>query len=215
MKNGKPKKKSKTSNSKRANKKKKQKTVKSSRGSNRKTGNTKASPRPHKNVRRNKRGRQISFNKLSQEEREIYRAFNDLRLADEKKNLKAKVTKKRNDKLFVIKLNQKGFQNKIIALRNADFSNIDKFLRNKRIEPLYAFVTLKIKKPGETGYYFNGQKSPSSMVVNAENTKNFCINVLVSYNNDMVDLIQEKYDDDIKVYNVAEMSIRFLFPTTR
>lgn len=206
-------KKSKTADRKRSDKKKKNSARKKAKRNN---GGKSRSKKRHtgksKYAGKNKRKHVQRTGKLSAKERQIYGAFEALLKADEKKSRKKlKIHKKRGDNLFIIPLKQKGFQNKIVALRNADFSGIDKFLKRQKIEPLYAFVTLKIKHPEDGRNYFNGVKSPASMVVNTENTRDFAVSVLTEYNNDMVDLIQEQYDESVRVYNVVEMSIRFLF----
>lgn len=205
--------KNKNARNKRADKKKakEKRSGKKGTGSNdNKAGRKGTGKRAASNVGRNKRGSGKRSEKLSQKERAILREFEALLKADESVK-PAKIRKKRGDKLFIIDLRQRGFQNKIIALRNADFTIIDKFLKKQPTEPLYVVVTLKIKNPTEVGYFYNAKKSPPDMVVNTVNTKEFCIEVLRDYNDDMIDMIHEKYDEIIKVYNVIEMSIRFLF----
>jgi hypothetical protein len=211
MKNGKAKKKSKTVSSKRYNKKKAKKVNKVARGTNSKTGNKKRSTARVKSIRGNKRDRESDIKKLSKEEREIYRLLETFRLKSEREPA-ATITKKRGDKLFVIKLPKRNdIDKKVAAIENANFSGVEKFLRKQPIEPLFVFVTLKIKSPDKPGYYFNGKKSAPDMVVNTENTKSFCIELLHEYHERMTDMIEQHYDEQIKIYNIIELSLLFLF----
>jgi hypothetical protein len=212
MKNGK--KKSKTASRKLTNKAKSKKTNSGSKNNNRQTktkgGNT-GKPKP---IRGNKFGSKQRTKKLSAEkkrEREFYKLLETLRLKDERVK-PSSITKKRGENLFVIKLPKRNdFDKKLTSLYKTSFDPIDKFLRKQKIEPLYVFVTLKIKKPSQVGYYFNGEKSPATMVVNAENSKDFCIQLLQKYDEESKEIIQQYYDESQEVYNVVEMSLRFLF----
>lgn len=205
------------SGGKRTNKTQSKKAIKGSGKNSKQTGRKTANSRNTRNVKRNSA---LGFSQLSKTEREIYRTFETLLKQDEKASkVKGAEAKRKRSKgqtnLFVIPLPQKGMQAKINALRNAKFKNIETYLKRQDVEPLYVYCTLKIKKPKEPGYYFNGGISPITMVVNLENTKNFMIETLIDYNNDSIDAIQEQtHSSELnngKVYNVIEMSVRFLY----
>lgn len=175
-------------------------------------------------VRRNKSGKSSGIKTLSQPEREIYREFESLLKADlyEERQLAkvpgAKVVKRKgrfHKNLFEIPLPHKGIDNKIRALRNADFSNIERYLNKQKTEPLYVYVTLKIKIPEDSNFTFEGKLSSASMVVNTVNTKEFAIETLIDYNNRAIDSIQSGSasgeSNNGRVWNVVMLSIRFLF----
>jgi hypothetical protein len=214
MKNGKTKKKSKTVSRKRVNKTKSKKANSGTKNNNRQTKSKGGNTTRVKSVRTNKSGftkRTKKFSKEKKREREFYKLLEAIRLKDERVKPSV-ITKKRGDNLFVIKLPKRNdFDKKLTSLMKTSFVPIDKFLRKQPIEALYVFVTLKIKKPNEVGYYFNGEKSQASMVVNAENSKDFCIQLLEKYEEESKEIIQRYYDETQEVYNVVEMSLRFLF----
>lgn len=159
-----------------------------------------------------------------QREKEIRRDFEALLKADlyEEKKLKsvpgAKVVKrkgKNHKNLFEIPLPQKGVQNKVRAIINSDWSNIRRYLNNRYIEPLFVYVTLKIQIPDEKNFTFEGKLSPSDMVINTENTRDFAKEVLIDYNNRAIDSIQSGTSSGEmnggKVWNVVMLSLRFLY----
>lgn len=119
------------------------------------------------------------------------------------------IKKIRGENSFLIKLNYNGFQNKVIAINESDFSAIRKFL-DKRNPPKNAIAIFKIKKPGETGYFYVAKVSPPELHIDADNVKQWLAELLADYNNNTLDIIAE-YDEPTKQYNIISVTIRFNF----
>jgi len=126
-------------------------------------------------------------------------------------------SKKRGDNQISLNFRQRGFDNKIKALRSNVKTEFDYLLKKnkpkgaKTVKPPKAvMIVLKIKKPGEPGYYYNSKVSDPDFVVNKKNIVDLMAQSLSEYNNNMAD-IAESYDEPTRVYNVQGMAVRFLY----
>lgn len=102
------------------------------------------------------------------------------------------------------------FLNKVRFINKWDAKQINPLL-NKAVKRPRAFaVILKIKKPGEPGYFYTTELSPPDMVPNAENIQAFTASVVSDYNNTYAELA-ENYDEPVKPYDVKEVTIRIIY----
>jgi len=125
--------------------------------------------------------------------------------------VEASIKKIRGQHLFYISLNQKGFQNKVLAVQRADFSPIQRYIDKLNDIPINSVITFKVKKPDTPGHYYMAQVSPADMHIDASNLKQWLAELLADYNNNMLDLIDEIYDEQISPYNIVAATIRLNF----
>ena len=123
----------------------------------------------------------------------------------------SKVKKIRAQHLFLITLPQKGFINKVRAIQAMNFSFIDKYISKVKDIPVSCVIVFKIKKPGEKGYFYQSNISPFEMHIEGETIKQFIAQLLSDYNNNTIDIIEEKYDGEGKQYNIVSCTVRLNF----
>ena len=77
--------------------------------------------------------------------------------------------------------------------------------------PVSCDIVFKIKKPGEKGYFYQSNISPFEMHIEGETIKQFIAQLLSDYNNNTIDIIEEKYDGEGKQYNIVSCTVRLNF----
>lgn len=241
MKNAKKKKtgtgktKSKNVSRQRANKKKVERRTKSDNRKTKKLTGRTANTKPVRSVKRGSGKRQDKLVKarkkgksgepkfrLTKAEQAILDELENLYQRDRKterklKKIKPAKAKKRwgkyHENLFSIDLSDyRTLQDKILAIIAEPFTNVERFLRSKPVEPNYVNVTTT-DEDQETGeHYFHAYLSPGSMVVNAANTKQFILDTIVQHNDEMIEMVQAYDDSDARINELIGVSFRFLFP---
>jgi len=119
-----------------------------------------------------------------------------------------------------IKLPSRNFQKKVQQVNAISEKKLTRFIRANKFTakdgtktyrpPRAVAIILKTKTPGKKGYFYVSKMSEPDFVVNESNVKKEAARRLSEYNNTMLDKV-EQYDEPVKLYNVKEVSIRFLY----
>lgn len=130
------------------------------------------------------------------------------------KGAEIRMERKAGDNLIYIKFKTKSMQKLIIGLNNHDFAEFEQMtIPITEFAPYYLVVILKIKKPNQKEpYYMSFKSNVLEAISEVDLMKDFVIKTVSEYNNNMADLIDEKYDEPVQVYKIQEIGVRFIYP---
>lgn len=136
--------------------------------------------------------------------------------ASKSKPAKLSIRRKRGDNVVRITFDTSSIQRIVLAIwasseLTKQFDYMTK--RKSKFFPRSVVVILKIKKPYQKEPFYTSIVSmPDKSFNNANDVKGFVTRIISDYNNNMADLIDEKYDEPVKVYKILEVSVRFIYP---
>lgn len=160
--------------------------------------------RTSKNISKNTKGKSGAKTK----DRRVYKYAGQL--------AKLSVTKKRDDNLIYIRFTTRSIQKLLLALNANDFRTFEQMtFPYAEFVPYYIVVILRIKRPDQKSpWYISFKSDREQSVATVDLMKSFVTQVVADYNNNMADLIDEKYDEPTRVYPIVEIGVRFIYPIT-
>lgn len=125
-------------------------------------------------------------------------------------------TRKRGSPVVVLTFNTKDHLKIVRTVTAMNTKKVFGYMVNgySKFFPRSIVVILRIKKPGQKEPYYITKVSPLGYnLSNPEDITKFIAQVVADYHNDMMDLIDEKYDEPISPYKITQISIRFIYPS--